>query len=151
MILSQNSAVQNSWFTIKGNFKEIQPPNCQIWGDSCCLSCPIVSDCCCFVTQSCLTLCNPVDCSPPGSSVHGILQARRLQWVAMPSSRGSSRLRDQTHPGLPHSRQKLLLLLFFNCLSYLGRNGYLLFHISGKQDQLSKPSAGWVGFFFNMQ
>ena len=40
---------------------------------------------------------------------------------------------------------------FFNCLSYLGRNGYLLFHISGKQDQLSKPSAGWVGFFFNMQ
>ena len=40
--------------------------------------------------QSCLTLCDPVDCSPPGSSVHGILQARRLEWVAMSSSRGSS-------------------------------------------------------------
>ena len=40
--------------------------------------------------QSCLTLCNPMDCSPPGSSVHGVLQARTLEWVAMPSSRGSS-------------------------------------------------------------
>ena len=44
--------------------------------------------------QSCLTLCNPMDCSLPGSSVHGILQARVLEWVAMPSSRGSSRPRD---------------------------------------------------------
>ena len=46
--------------------------------------------------QSCLTLCDPMDCSPPGSSVHGILQARILEWVAMPSSRGSSKPRDQT-------------------------------------------------------
>ena len=37
--------------------------------------------------QSCLTLCNLTDCSPPGSSVHGILQARILEWVAMSSSR----------------------------------------------------------------
>ena len=36
------------------------------------------------------TLCNPMDCSPPGSSVHGIPQARILEWAAMPSSRGSS-------------------------------------------------------------
>ena len=40
--------------------------------------------------------CDPMDCSQPGSSVHGILQARILDWVAMPSSRGSSWLRDQT-------------------------------------------------------
>ena len=40
--------------------------------------------------QSCLTLCNPMDCSPPGPPVRGILQARILHWVAMPSSRGSS-------------------------------------------------------------
>ena len=40
----------------------------------------------CSVTQSCLTLCDPVDCSPPGFSVQGILQARILEWVAMPSS-----------------------------------------------------------------
>ena len=36
----------------------------------------------CLVAQSCLTLCDPMDCSPPGSSVHGILQARTLEWVA---------------------------------------------------------------------
>ena len=41
-------------------------------------------------------LCNPMDCSPPGSSVHGILQARIPEWVAMPSSRGSSQPRDWT-------------------------------------------------------
>ena len=46
--------------------------------------------------QSCLTLCNPMDCSPPGSSVHGILQARILEWVAIPLSKGSSQPRDRT-------------------------------------------------------
>ena len=46
--------------------------------------------------QLCLTLCCPVDSSPPGSSVHGILQARILEWVDMPSSKGSSRPRDLT-------------------------------------------------------
>ena len=46
--------------------------------------------------QSCPTLCNPMDCNPPGSSVHGILQARKLEWVAIPFSRGSSRPRDRT-------------------------------------------------------
>ena len=51
----------------------------------------------CLVTQSCLIPWNPMDCSPPGSSVYGILQARILEWVAMLSSRGSSWTRDQTH------------------------------------------------------
>ena len=46
--------------------------------------------------QLCLTFCDPMDCSPPGSSLHGILQARILEWVAISSSRGSSRLRDRT-------------------------------------------------------
>ena len=45
---------------------------------------------------SCPTLCDPMGCSPPSSSVHGIIQASILQWVAMPSSRRSSRPRDQT-------------------------------------------------------
>ena len=49
------------------------------------------------VAQSCPTLRDPMDCSPPGSSVHGILQARILEWVAMHCSRGSSRPRDRTH------------------------------------------------------
>ena len=47
--------------------------------------------------QSPLTLCDPMDCSPPSSSVHRILQARILEWVAMPSSRRSSFPRDRTH------------------------------------------------------
>src|SRR5574337_493665 len=50
----------------------------------------------CFVTQLCPTLCNPMDCSPTGSSVHGISQARILEWVAISFSRGSSRPKDQT-------------------------------------------------------
>ena len=47
--------------------------------------------------RSCPTLCDPMDWNPPGSSVHGILQTRLLQWVAMISSRVSSQPRDQTH------------------------------------------------------
>ena len=43
-----------------------------------------------FVAKSCPTLCDPTDCSPPGSSVHGISQARILKWVAVSFSRGSS-------------------------------------------------------------
>ena len=46
--------------------------------------------------QSCSTLCDPIDGSLPGSSVHGILQARILKWVAISFSRGSSRPRDET-------------------------------------------------------
>ena len=49
-----------------------------------------------LVTQSCLTLCDPTDCSPPGSSVHGILQARILEWMAISFSRGSYWPRDWT-------------------------------------------------------
>ena len=47
--------------------------------------------------QSCLTLCDFMECSPPGSSALGILQAGILEWVALPSSRGSSLPRDWTH------------------------------------------------------
>ena len=47
-----------------------------------------------LVAQLCLTLCDPVDCSPTGSSVHRILQARILEWVAIPFSRVSSQPRD---------------------------------------------------------
>ena len=48
----------------------------------------------CLVTQSCLTLWDPLDCSPPGSSVHGILQARILEWVAVPPPG------DRPNPGI---------------------------------------------------
>ena len=49
-----------------------------------------------LIAQSCQTLCDPMDCSPPGSSICGILQARILEWVAISFSRGSSRPRDRT-------------------------------------------------------
>ena len=50
----------------------------------------------CLVSQLCLTLCDPMDYCPPGSSVHGISQARKLEWVAISSSKGSYRPRDWT-------------------------------------------------------
>ena len=71
--------------------------------------------CCCLFTKSCPTFCDPMDCSSPGSSVHGISQARILEWIAISSSTGSSQPRDQTQvsclagrffttepPGKPH-------------------------------------------------
>ena len=61
--------------------------------------------------QSCPTLCDFMDCSPLGSSVHGILQAWTLEWVAMPSSRGCSQPRDQAS---------------FSYVSYIGR--WVLYH-----------------------
>ena len=58
----------------------------------------VYSSCACVsCTQSYMTVCNPMDCSLPGSSVHGILQARTLERVVISSSRGSSPSRDQTH------------------------------------------------------
>ena len=66
---------------------------------ACCLSRLMDLKCstgCVLVSQSCLTLCNPMDCSSPGSSVHGILQANILEWVAIPFFRGSSQPRDWT-------------------------------------------------------
>ena len=59
-----------------------------------------------LVTQSCPTLCDPMDCSPPGSSVHGILQARILELVTIPFSRGIF-LTQGSKQGLQHCRQIL--------------------------------------------
>ena len=64
--------------------------------------------CVCSFAQSCPTLCNPMLCSPLGSSVHGILQARILRWVAMPFSRGSSQPKYRT--GSPALQADSLLL-----------------------------------------
>ena len=86
---------------------------------------------CAKLLQSCLTLCDPVECSPPGSSVHGIVQARILEWVAMPSSWGSSWPRDRTciscgscsvggslplsHWGRPCSQVRVLSIVSSGC------------------------------------
>ena len=69
--------------------------------------------------QSCLTLCDPMNCSPPGSSVHRILLARILDWVVMPSSRGSSPPRDQTQVSMSPA--------FFFSLRCYEKYIYLLF------------------------
>ena len=76
--------------------------------------------------QSCPTFRDPEDCSPPGSSVHGILQARILEWAVMPPSWGSSRPRDQTRVSHLLHRQA----------------GHLLPVPAGK------PSLSWVHFKF---
>ena len=65
----------------------------------------------CLVAQWYLTLCNPMNCSLPGSSVHGMFQARILEWVAISSSRGTSQPRDQTH---------------ISCISCIGK--WILYH-----------------------
>ena len=56
------------------------------------------------VAQSCPTLCGPMDCSPPGSSIHGIFQARVLEWVAISFSRWVIFLTLGSKPSLPHCR-----------------------------------------------
>ena len=63
-----------------------------------------------LVAQSRPTLCDPMDCSPLGSSICGILQARRLEWAAMPFSRGSSRPRDQTQVCRKYREQRNIKL-----------------------------------------
>ena len=74
----------------------------------------------CLVTQSCPALCDPTDCSLPGSSVHGILQSRVLECVAVPSSRGCSLPRDRTQVSHIVGRFTticfLLLLSRFSCV-----------------------------------
>ena len=67
---------------------------------TCLIACVCVCVCVCVwakSAQSCPTSCDPVDCTWPGSSVHEVLQARILEWVAISSSRGSSWRRDGTH------------------------------------------------------
>ena len=81
--------------------------------------------CCCLVIKSCTTLCDPMDCSPPGSSVHGIFQARILEWVAISFSRGFSQPRDWTR------------------ISWVGR--WILYHWATWEKPLIHYSVGQIG------
>ena len=76
--------------------------------------------------QSCLTLCHPIDYSLPDSSVHGILPARILEWVAIPSSRGSSWPRDQT------------------CISYVSCTGRQVLYHSVQFSSVQSLSRVWL-------
>ena len=91
------------------------------------LLCVCVCVCLHLVSKSCPTLCDPMDCNLPGSSIHGIFQARILRWVAISFSRASSAPRDGTHvsciagrffttkPGKPHVHLLLIFCLVFSC------------------------------------
>ena len=72
------------------------PPQRRLW-NVCLLKCTQLVIQVCVRPQSCLTLRDGMDCSPPGSSVYGTFQARTLEWAALSFSRGSSRPRDRTH------------------------------------------------------
>ena len=72
--------------------------------------------CMCVCAQSCLTLCDSMDCNPPGSSIHGVLQVRILEWVAIPISRGSSWPRDPT---------------CVSCISCI--DGWILYHHASRE------------------
>ena len=75
-------------------FKEPQYCSCTVWQGCILSSCFNLHAKWVILAQSCPTLCDLMDCSPPGSSVHGILKARILECVAIPFSRGSSQPRD---------------------------------------------------------
>ena len=119
-----NTLLSQLWLLVGVTSSELQ---CQGRGASTSLDAPITECkqdllltfrvCMLKLFQSCPTLCYPLDCSSPVSSVHGILQARILEWVAIPSSRGSSGPRD------------------WNCISYISCLGkwvlYQCHHLGG--------------------
>ena len=81
-----------SVLSTQGSARLLPRPLAHLWGGCLCVGRKKESE----VTQLCPTLCDPMDCSLPGSSIHGIFQARILEWVANSFSRRSSRLRDWT-------------------------------------------------------
>ena len=97
--------------------------------------------CRCLLTKSCPTLLQPMDCSLPGFSVRGILQARILEWVAMAFSRGSSRPRDRTCISCIARRVLYLAWLVtrraqpYHIFAYFWLNTQLLIHIPKKANR----------------
>ena len=120
------------------------------------------------VAQSCPTLCNPQDCSPSGSSVHGILQARILEWVAILFSMGSSWPRDQTQVSCIAGRfftawAKICSILLQMSSATLKVNNIITLSskdvsnvlvlldtqsCSGNRKSLGRYMDGWAHFFF---
>ena len=106
----------------------------------------------CF--PKCPTLCDPTDCSPPGSSLHGFLQARILEWVAIPFSRGSSWPRDGTRvshmqgdslPSEPPRKPKGVFLSTGAGISESIHPGWET-HSYSERDRVGKENAGRQGF-----
>ena len=90
-------------------------------------------DCCCLVAQSYPTLCDSIDCSPSGSSVHGIFQARILELVAVSFPRGPSQPRDQTHITCISCIDRWILSILFSIVAlsaYIPTNSAVGFSIT---------------------
>ena len=105
---------------------------------------PFLSPACLLVVspaQSCLTLCDPMDYSPPGSFVHEILQARILEWISIPFSRGSSWSRDWILGVLP-CRQVLF------CLSHQGSSDGFSWSCGIKKVDLKKTASPFSSHMF---
>ena len=112
---------------------------------------------CALLLYSCLTLCDPTDCSPSGSSVHGILQARTLEWAAISFSKGSSWPRDWTQianiagrfftaepPGkTPFSVTTMLILPYFFTFPLFSHFSYSSFNVKDQLPQSSKMKQGF--------
>ena len=96
----------------------------------------------CLVTQSYLTLYDPIDCSPSGSSVHGISQARILEWVALPFSRGSSWSREKTQVFCIAGRFFTILATFHNIKCVL-----IMFRHSPKHHKYSRTYTAKIQFY----
>ena len=82
----------------------------------------------CLVTQSCPTLCGPMGCNPPGSSVCGIFQARTLEWVTICYSRESSRPRDQTHASYVSCIGRQVLYHYCHLESFISNENAHIIH-----------------------
>ena len=88
------------------------------------------------VAQSCPTLCDPVDCNLLGFSIHGILQSRILEWIAISFSRGSSRPRDWTRVSCIGGRR-------FNLWATREAEGVIISVLQWFDHWLSKPELSW--------
>ena len=121
-----------------------------LWPRGCCC-------CCCLLAKSCLTLCDTVDCSPPGTSVHEMLQARILEWIAISCSRGSSRLGDPTHvsglagrfvttelPGKPHDPGKRYSKHLFFFWTDPGTGNSVSSHFASLAQQSAMEHQSWM-------
>ena len=94
--------------------------------------------CCAQSLPLCPTLCNPMDCSPPGSPVHGIVQARIQEWVAMPSSKESSQLKGGTRV----SCISCIAGKFFT-MKHPGKRPHPVYHQRNPRNLPLSSRAGW--------
>ena len=78
--------------------------------------------CVCVCAQSCPTLCDPIYCSPPSSSLHGVFQGRILEWVAISYSRRSSWPKDQTYVSCASCLGRRILYRYITCLGHFSRS-----------------------------